>query len=36
MNFEYSFEKDTWLKENRNISFEDVIVAMESGGLLDE
>ncbi|WP_419776779.1 DUF4258 domain-containing protein [Malaciobacter marinus] len=32
----YNFEKNELLKEQRNISFEDVILALESGKLLDD
>ncbi len=32
----YSFEKNELLKEQRDISFEDVILALESGKLLDD
>ena len=32
----YSLEKNELLKEQRNISFEDVILALESGNLLDD
>lgn len=32
----YSLEKNELLKEQRNISFEDVILALESGKLLDD
>jgi len=32
----YSLEKNELLKEQRDISFEDVILALESGKLLDD
>ena len=32
----YSLEKNELLKELREISFEDVILAIENGGLLDD
>lgn len=32
----YSLEKNEFLKEQRDISFEDVILALESGKLLDD
>ncbi len=32
----YSFEKNELLKEQRNISFEDVILSIEEGNLLDD
>ena len=32
----YSLEKNELLKEQKNISFEDVILALESGKLLDD
>jgi len=32
----YSLEKNEILKEQRNISFEDVILALENGNLLDD
>ena len=32
----YSLEKNEMLKKNRNISFEDVILALEAGCLLDD
>lgn len=32
----YSLEKNELLKEQRNISFEDVILSLESGNLLDD
>lgn len=32
----YSLEKNELLKEQRNIGFEDVLLAIESGGLLDD
>lgn len=32
----YSLEKNELLKEQRDISFEDVILALESGNLLDD
>jgi len=32
----YSLEKNELLKEQRNISFEDVVLALESGKLLDD
>lgn len=32
----YSFKKNEFLKEQRDISFEDVILALESGKLLDD
>ncbi len=32
----YSLEKNELLKEQRNVSFEDVILALESGKLLDD
>lgn len=35
-NIRYSLEKNKLLKEQRDISFEDVILALESGKLLDD
>lgn len=35
MEFDFSEEKNYWLKEKRGVSFEDIIEAMQSGGLLD-
>lgn len=35
-NIRYSLEKNELLKKQRDISFEDVILAIESGGLLDD
>lgn len=32
---EYSKEKDEWLKKNRSISFEDVVVSLKTDKLLD-
>lgn len=32
----YSLEKNELLKEQRNIGFEDVLLAIENGGLLDD
>ena len=32
----YSLEKNELLKKQRHISFEDIILALESGGLLDD
>lgn len=32
----YSFEKNALLKEQRDISFEDVILSLEEGNLLDD
>jgi hypothetical protein len=32
----YSLEKNEWLKAERNISFEDVILSIEEGNLLDD
>ncbi len=32
----YSIEKNELLKKERNISFEDVILSIENGGLLDD
>ena len=32
----YSLEKNELLKEQRNIGFEDVVLALESGNLLDD
>ena len=32
----YSYEKNELLKKQRNIGFEDVILAIENGGLLDD
>lgn len=32
----YSLEKNEFLKEQRDISFEDVVLALESGNLLDD
>jgi hypothetical protein len=32
----YSLEKNEQLKEQRNIGFEDVLLAIENGGLLDD
>jgi hypothetical protein len=32
----YSLEKNEQLKEERNIGFEDVLLAIENGGLLDD
>ena len=34
MLIDWSEDKNDWLKENRNVSFEDVIVAIENGSLL--
>jgi hypothetical protein len=28
-------EKNKWIKENRNISFEEIVFLIENGGLLD-
>ena len=33
--FEWNEEKNKWLKENRNISFEEIVFFIENGGLLD-
>ena len=33
--FRWSPEKNAWLKRERNVSFEQIVVAIESGGLLD-
>lgn len=35
-NIRYSFEKNKLLKEQRDVSFEDVILALENGYLLDD
>ena len=34
-NFEWNKEKNKWLKENRGISFEEIVFCLENGGLLD-
>jgi hypothetical protein len=34
--FKYSFEKNELLKQDRNIGFEDIILSIESGYLLDD
>ena len=34
MNFNWSYEKDKFLKRDRNISFEDVIESIRNGGLI--
>jgi uncharacterized DUF497 family protein len=34
--FRWSHEKNETLKQERNISFEEIVLAIESGGLLDE
>lgn len=34
-NYDFSAEKNQWLKENRDISFEEVIAAIEEGCILD-
>ncbi len=34
--FRYSFEKNELLKQDRNIGFEDIILSIESGYLLDD
>ncbi|MDM8569090.1 toxin [Thiotrichales bacterium HSG1] len=34
-NFEWNEEKNKWIKENRNISFEEIVLFIENGGLLD-
>lgn len=34
--FDWNAEKNRWLMENRGISFEDVLYAIQSGGLLDD
>jgi len=33
--FEWNEEKNKWLKENRNLSFEEIVFFIENGGLLD-
>jgi len=33
--FEWDLEKNTWLKKERGVSFEDVIVALENNKLLE-
>ncbi len=33
--FEWNVEKNGWLKEHRDISFEEVVFFIENGGLLD-
>lgn len=33
--YDYNAEKNYWLKENRDVSFEEVIAALDSGALLD-
>jgi len=33
--FRWSSEKNGWLKRERGLSFEQIVVAIESGGLLD-
>ena len=33
--FEWNKEKNKWIKENRNISFEEIVFFIENGGLLD-
>ena len=33
--FRWSSEKNAWLKRERGIGFEQIVVAIESGGLLD-
>ena len=33
--FDWDPEKNDWLKEERDIGFEDVVVAIDGGGLLD-
>jgi len=33
--FEWNEEKNKWIKENRNISFEEIVFFIENGGLLD-
>jgi hypothetical protein len=35
IDYDYAVEKNLWLKENRNISFEEVIAALEGGCLLE-
>lgn len=35
MVFVFDPEKNTWLKENRGIGFDEVICLIESGGLID-
>ncbi|HFS85359.1 MAG TPA: toxin [Epsilonproteobacteria bacterium] len=32
----FSYEKNEWLKKERSISFEDVILSIEEGNLLDD
>jgi len=34
--FNWSKEKNIWLKKNRGISFEDVLFYLENDGLLDD
>ena len=34
--FRWSHEKNETLKQERSISFEEIVLAIESGGLLDE
>ncbi|EDN69320.1 hypothetical protein BGP_5095 [Beggiatoa sp. PS] len=33
--FEWNEEKNKWIKENRNISFEEIVFFIKNGGLLD-
>jgi len=35
MEFDFSEEKNDWLKENRGVSFDDVVDTVNNGGLLD-
>lgn len=34
MEFRWSDDKDAWLREHRGVSFEDIVVAIETGHLL--
>ncbi len=33
--FEWNEEKNKWLKEHRNISFEEIVFSIENAGMLD-
>ena len=35
MNYQFNSEKNNWLKQERNICFEDIIEAIQGGALLD-
>lgn len=35
MKFDFSEEKNDWLKANRGVSFDEIVDVIESGGLLD-